>query len=315
MIRRPARSVGKEAAILSLLGTLALASVECSSGNTGQAAIATAVTVAAVGVNRQATGDCWARCSKGYACDPESGTCVAGECAPECVPPSRCTLVGIEFACNPEPDVLVQPLPGGGIATGNTKDTADMGVTGNAANTARGQVKQDQQAVLGPTAYANQGPPGPGEPRAAAVKQGPACPRPGSDAWFEQGNTSSKQSGAPREPRPLSDLHRDFVGVWVAEPDAQSPSQALAVSSDTILMRDKTPYEVVAERDGKLIIGVSSPVMLMRILNVPITFYGTDRIEFDRYKLRRYDCRAPGPHDDMCCSLPRARWVRLGPNG
>jgi hypothetical protein len=55
-----------------------------------QAALGTGITVAAVGVNRAVTGDCWAQCSPGYLCNEKSGLCERGECYPDCEVGSHC---------------------------------------------------------------------------------------------------------------------------------------------------------------------------------------------------------------------------------
>ncbi len=50
----------------------------------GRAAVATAVAVGAVGINRAVTGNCWAQCDPGFLCDEKSGLCERGECVPGC---------------------------------------------------------------------------------------------------------------------------------------------------------------------------------------------------------------------------------------
>src|SRR5690349_5803693 len=58
----------------------AATSVACtrSSQNLAQSAafVGTAVAVAAAGVNRAVTGDCWASCREGMVCDHATGFCV-----------------------------------------------------------------------------------------------------------------------------------------------------------------------------------------------------------------------------------------------
>ena len=63
---------------------------EANQQNYVKAAAATGVAVAAVGVNRAITNDCWARCSTGYLCNEESGLCEPGECLPGCEVGSHC---------------------------------------------------------------------------------------------------------------------------------------------------------------------------------------------------------------------------------
>lgn len=43
-------------------------------------------------VNRAVTGDCWAVCSPGFACDRPRGTCVRAECIPECAVGEHCVI-------------------------------------------------------------------------------------------------------------------------------------------------------------------------------------------------------------------------------
>ena len=74
------------------LGALVAA---CATGSNAGYAAAGAVFAGAVvgaGINRAATGDCWANCSRGYACDRERGTCVRAECVPECAQGEHCVI-------------------------------------------------------------------------------------------------------------------------------------------------------------------------------------------------------------------------------
>ncbi|HMI88136.1 MAG TPA: hypothetical protein VK550_28825 [Polyangiaceae bacterium] len=48
------------------------------------AAVMGASGVAAVGVNRSRTGDCWGSCSAHHVCDRDSGMCVAQACGGDC---------------------------------------------------------------------------------------------------------------------------------------------------------------------------------------------------------------------------------------
>jgi hypothetical protein len=51
-------------------------------------------------VNRALTGDCWAQCSHGYACDRKRGLCVRAECVPECPEGEHCVIeVDGRFRC------------------------------------------------------------------------------------------------------------------------------------------------------------------------------------------------------------------------
>ena len=67
----------------------------CAAGSNagyGAAAAVLTGTVVATGINRAATGDCWAICTRGYACDRERGTCVRAECVPECAQGEHCVI-------------------------------------------------------------------------------------------------------------------------------------------------------------------------------------------------------------------------------
>lgn len=61
------------------------------SSDAAGAAAAASLAVAASGVNRAVTNDCWARCSNGWLCNQESGLCERGECIPSCAPGYKCT--------------------------------------------------------------------------------------------------------------------------------------------------------------------------------------------------------------------------------
>lgn len=75
---------------------LALGCVVCFVGGCGQpdkyasAGIAAGIAVAAAGVNRAATDDCWAACQPGEACDHDRGICVRIACRADCPPTHRC---------------------------------------------------------------------------------------------------------------------------------------------------------------------------------------------------------------------------------
>lgn len=66
-----------------------------SCGSTNQqnyvhAAVGAGAAIAAVGINRAITKDCWARCSPGYLCNEERGLCELGECLPGCAVGFHC---------------------------------------------------------------------------------------------------------------------------------------------------------------------------------------------------------------------------------
>jgi hypothetical protein len=51
-------------------------------------------------VNRAVTGDCWAQCALGYACERKRGLCVRAECVPECAQGEQCVIeVDGRFRC------------------------------------------------------------------------------------------------------------------------------------------------------------------------------------------------------------------------
>jgi len=77
-------------------------------GGYGAGAAGLGVAVAATGLYRGVTGDCWAACSAGYVCDRARGVCVAGEClSAGCVPGSRCVIEPDgHFDCVADPSVI-----------------------------------------------------------------------------------------------------------------------------------------------------------------------------------------------------------------
>lgn len=91
----------------ALFASLALA-VACTSAcgadagsKVAGAAITAGAAVAIAGVNRAATGGCWADCRPGTHCDKESGTCVRIPCGGSCGPAERCSPVEGEERCVP----------------------------------------------------------------------------------------------------------------------------------------------------------------------------------------------------------------------
>lgn len=68
-------------------------STSCGGNNDAkyaQAAIGTGAVIAASGLNRAVTKDCWGTCSTGYACNETSGLCERGECLPGCEVGTHC---------------------------------------------------------------------------------------------------------------------------------------------------------------------------------------------------------------------------------
>ncbi|MEO6601172.1 MAG: hypothetical protein ABIQ16_14940 [Polyangiaceae bacterium] len=74
------------------LAALVAACATGSNSGYGDAAAVLAGTVIGSGVNRSLTGDCWAVCSRGFACDRGKGTCVRAECEPECAQGEHCVI-------------------------------------------------------------------------------------------------------------------------------------------------------------------------------------------------------------------------------
>jgi hypothetical protein len=76
-----------------LLSCLLSAGTSCGGNNQSnyaKAAIGAGTMIAATGVNRALTKGCWGTCSKGYACNEQSGLCELGECLPGCEVGSHC---------------------------------------------------------------------------------------------------------------------------------------------------------------------------------------------------------------------------------
>ena len=78
----------------------------------GRAAIGAGVAIAATGIHRAATGDCWGRCSPGYVCNSESGFCEPGECNPTCPDGYSCTVTPTGTSCQSTPQPAFNPMDG-----------------------------------------------------------------------------------------------------------------------------------------------------------------------------------------------------------
>jgi len=90
-----------------MLVLAALLGAGCGDSKYAQAAVGTAATIGAVGVNRAVTGDCWGRCQKGYLCNQGSGLCERGECTPPCAVGSHCERGNTGMLlCKPDPGTL-----------------------------------------------------------------------------------------------------------------------------------------------------------------------------------------------------------------
>ena len=78
---------------------------EANKQNYAYAALGTGATIAAVGLNRALTNDCWALCSPGYACNQKSGLCELGECLPGCEYGFHCVRHPAgDLVCEPDPN-------------------------------------------------------------------------------------------------------------------------------------------------------------------------------------------------------------------
>ena len=85
------------------LGTTSCTPSAASGSSYGAAFAAAAVLVAAVGVHRARTGDCWGHCGPGLACDAKSGLCLSGQCEPACGNGETCQLLSVGPTCGPDP--------------------------------------------------------------------------------------------------------------------------------------------------------------------------------------------------------------------
>ena len=256
--------------------------------------MATAVTVAAVGVNRALTRECWAACSPGYVCDQKRGLCVPGECTPACVEPNQCTLVNSKLMCvTPERTIVHGVLPPGETSYTPTAD-ADLGHRN--ASVPPGTLADPPRAYAG---HSNQS--------KTLIKRRASCDQPGSKEWYESSD-SSQNSGSI-----AGELHREFVGVWSSGENALGGSVAIVVTPGLVVQQASRPYDVLQVQEDRLLIRAYPPLPGVEKSEFEVRFVNHNRIDFAGMSLERYDCRQDGPHADLCCRLPRARWVRLGP--
>lgn len=91
-------------------------------------------------VYRAATGNCYAQCGRGYACDRKTGLCVRIECAPGCPVGQQCVreLDG-SARCAADHGAFTlggRPRPDAGTATGSADDDADASIDPDAAGPA-----------------------------------------------------------------------------------------------------------------------------------------------------------------------------------
>jgi hypothetical protein len=121
--------------VRTLLWLLPLAATSCGSANQekyAQAAVGTGLAVAATGVHRALTKDCWGRCSPGYLCNEESGFCERGECLPGCEVGAHCVRdvrgipycardAGLAPAHPAQPNAAPPPAPLQNVPTTTTR--------------------------------------------------------------------------------------------------------------------------------------------------------------------------------------------------
>ena len=69
------------------------------SNKIASAAIGTGLAIAAAGINRAITKDCWATCPTGTRCDKAAGVCVALPCRNRCPADERCAIVEGRETC------------------------------------------------------------------------------------------------------------------------------------------------------------------------------------------------------------------------
>jgi hypothetical protein len=139
------------------------------------------------------------------------------------------------------------------------------------------------------------------------ITQRAACPRAGSTEWHEEA-MSHQDGGAV-----VGDGHRELVGVWSTETNALGASKALVVTPRFVQTTSARRYEILEEHEASLVVRAHPPLPGVSGSEFDVTFQTRDRINFGGMELDRYDCRVDGPHADLCCRLPRERWVVLGP--
>lgn len=275
MARGERQRLALGAAVLALL-------TACGGSTEAQAVAATAVMVAATGVNRALTGECWAACTPGYVCDHESGLCVRGECSPACPDTQTCVRIDGALMCADK----------GTTWTSNMQGSSLLPSGGAPA-------KPPRNGAPGSVSSA--------PPEHAAVR---ACPTPGSTEWYQE------QVEAPSA-EPAGALARDFVGLWSvvgASPPEGSDAPRPLVVTEAWFGRSKaaaTHYRALSESGASLALevwGDAAP----GAAPLSVEFESRDRFRLHGVAYRREDCARPEPHH-ACCALPRASWVRLGP--
>lgn len=263
------------AAVLMLL-------TACGGSTETQAVAATAVMVAATGVNRALTRECWAACTPGYVCDHESGLCVRGECSPECPETQTCALVDGGLMCVDK-----------GTAWASNMQGRTVLPSGGAPTRARAApAMSSSRAGGGPTTV-------------------PACALPGSAEWYRESSTTS---GAG----PAASRARDFVGLWsvadVSLPEGSDRPRPLVVTEAWFghSQSAATRYRARSESAAVLEIEVWSDAA-PSAAPLSVEFDSRDRFRLRGVAYQRENCARPDAHE-ACCLLPRAGWVRLAPS-
>jgi hypothetical protein len=86
-------------ALLLVLAPIACGGARGGGSTVAQAAVGTGLALAAAGINRAVSHECWAACRPGLECDRESGLCVESGTARKPAPPRSSTLEPV--AANP----------------------------------------------------------------------------------------------------------------------------------------------------------------------------------------------------------------------
>lgn len=263
------------------LGLMALVLLPACGGSTeAQAVAATAVMVAATGANRALTGECWAACTPGYVCNHESGLCVPGECSPACPDTQTCVRIDGVLMCADKGTTWASNLQGNTVLP-----------SGGAPAKAR----------VAPAGVASSAP---------AQRRARACSVPGSSEWYQE------QAEAPGADPPGA-FARDFVGLWsvvgATPPDGDDAPRPLVVSVDWFGRSPSaaTHYRTLSESGASLALEVWSDAAPVAA-PLGVEFDARDRLRLHGVEYQREDCARPEAHP-MCCALPRASWVRLGP--
>ena len=254
--------------------------------------------VAAVGINRAITDECWAACTPGYVCDHESGLCVQGECLPRCSEDQVCARVDEQLTCVHKGQVYNRNLRGGGpiIPTGGPPDPhAHKPVPRHRPPTPAVPLPIGLDASSQSTSALE----------AKQVGKQARCPQPGSPAWY------TERDALPTAPEPVEQSRADLVGLWERAPGAHSGEPPLLVTRDWLGTSKLTAvdYRVIESSASAVLIATSGNASARRDT---IHFVTRDQIRFRGASYQRVDCTS-SVMPAACCELPRERWVRLAP--